>query len=225
MRKAYSLIEAVVAVSILSIVISVATSIIFISSDTENSNKTILIAEGLAVEGLEAMQNIYDTNILKYGEDNKLACAFVEPGQSGEDINVECADPYILYGLPGDKRYYYINRVYETETVSQMLTWDTSTDYSPDSIIDTPVLSPILDPISEKNYRLYTHELCAGSDCSMIYISGEFANEEDGDSPTKYYREILLENADPSIIVTSYVYWTDQTDKIRNVKKQLILSR
>lgn len=212
MRKAYSLIEAVVAIGILSIIISVGVSIIFVSSDTENVNKDLLLGNVLALEGAEAMKNIYYTNVLKYGEENAEDCGFVLPGlvdDEGDPDVSQCTDENKFYEA-GVDRFYRVNRVYQDgpDSGNDILTWELSELPSAQSIIDDGDLDD-----DDSDYRLaVTEDAILG----QIYSEG-------GDTDTKYYREIMVSSDGTTVEMISRVHWILQSGTIRTVESSFSL--
>lgn len=207
-KNGYSLIEAVIAIGLLSTIIGIALSIILLSTGTENVNKDFLLANSLAFEGVEAMKNIYYTNILKYGSENSFECGFVMPGQPGTDIDTECALAEQI-AVDGESRYYRVNRVIDDP--SKILTWDLS-EASPTSVIteDRELTAAASD------YRLSLKYICADDDaCNEENAIFELYNSVEGEVETKYYREVEVTKDGPSTEVTSRVFWFGEDRGLR----------
>lgn len=102
-RAGYSFIEAVVAISILSALIVISLNAITTSADTENINKDFLTAELLAQEGVELINVIYNTNLMKFGLESIDECAFMLPTFTG-DTN-ECHEEGPTNKLTTDNFY------------------------------------------------------------------------------------------------------------------------
>lgn len=67
-KSGETLIEAIVAVSVLLLVMGPASAMIVSSSRTISQNRNDLIAAALAEEGLEIMKNIRDTNMVRFAQ-------------------------------------------------------------------------------------------------------------------------------------------------------------
>jgi len=229
MRDAYSLIEAMIAVSILSIVIAVGTNIIFISADTENINKSMLVADGLATEGIEAVQGFYDTNVLKYGRDSIDICRYTKPSLPGESIDSDCDElpNHLLYGAGTNAIYYSLNRNYNPDFASEMLNWKLGA-FKNESIVDGTSFVNGDEYPDPEDYRLFLHEIKGGDPeetIAKIYVPGSNALETD--LASKYYREVSFElnTINNEVIATSTVYWKDQNNRVKKIRKQLITSK
>jgi len=229
MRKAFSLIEAMVAIGILTIIISVGTNIIFLSADTENVNKSLLIANELALEGVEAVQNIYDTNLLKYGESNKDRCALIDPKMKGEDADTECIEANQLYSSTAHKeKYLLLSRNYTSDKIKDMLTWSVREKGNTSIIADNN-----LGNNNDSKYKLYLYTICSDTPCSAgKYIGQVYAVKGAVDEafnvdpiPTQFYREVMTEYTGDVIQVTALIHWTVENNRIRTIKKSLILNK
>lgn len=219
MRKAYSLVEAVVAVSVLTIIISVGVSIIFVSSDTENTNKDILIGSSLAAEGAEAIKSIYYTNILKFGEDDTGNCALVLP-DAGNDSSVCSYDDYpkkYMY-VDGGSKYFQLSRKYSAGAEgNDLLTWGLFDSARTDSIIADGSLD------DDDDFRLSIRYLCKDAACVDGEIGEIYAH--DGTVPTKFYREIQTRDNGTEIEVLSRVHWVTSSSGIRTAENTFVLTK
>lgn len=83
-RRGESILETVIAMTILAIGISLASTIIGSSLRSINASKNRIIAIGIAREGLEAIRNIRDSNWLKFNS-KKRECWNHNPGPSVSD--------------------------------------------------------------------------------------------------------------------------------------------
>ena len=79
MHKGYTILEAVIALTVLTIAVSVSLNIITSSVDSENLNRDLVIAAQLAEEGVEEMINVYQSNIVKFGAANSVNCGLMMP--------------------------------------------------------------------------------------------------------------------------------------------------
>lgn len=219
MRKAYSLIEAVVAVSVLTIIISVGVSIIFVSSDTESTNKDLLIGNTLAAEGAEAIKAIYYTNILKYGEDDLERCGLMQP-EAPNDASY-CDDPRnYIYKQGGGERYFILNRKFKSdEGTNNLLTWELKQD-------DQRNVSIAADEslLEDKRFRLRTTLLCKSGACKGDGRIGEIYASY-GTTDTKFYREIMTRELADSVQISSRVHWRTLQGNIRTVENSFELPK
>lgn len=223
-RKAYSLVEAMVAVSVLTIIISVGVSIIFVSSETENTNKDLLIGTSLAAEGAEAMKSIYYTNILKFGEDDVDECGLLLPGLA--NIVGNCIDKFKFY-KEGEDRYYRLSRNYfkPSSAENDLLTWSLylPTVGSPLRGVESVVADGLLND-RDSAYRLSINYICEESPCSEDGAIAEIY-DIDGDIPTKFYREILTSDLGTSVLISSRVHWATTDGNIRTVENSFELPK
>ena len=85
MRSAESIIEVIMAIFVVATGSAAATSLVVSAMQSNGLSRDNLIALNLAVEGIEGMRNIRDSNWLKFGF-NKELCWNMQPGK------VECND-------------------------------------------------------------------------------------------------------------------------------------
>ena len=102
-RKGESIIEAVIALTILAIGISMVSTIIGSSLRSINASKNRIIAISIAREGIEAMRNIRDTNWLKFNS-TRRECWNHDPRT---DTCNDASEPilpgeYVIYKEPID---------------------------------------------------------------------------------------------------------------------------
>jgi type II secretory pathway pseudopilin PulG len=208
MNKGYSLIEAVIAVSILAIVISTSLTIILTATETEESNQDFLIGNMLAIEGIERVKNIYYTNALKFGEENMEACSFVHTHLT-DDVE-ECGDPEKQIG---DDSY-----LLEPVQVGNFLNWKL-TNFTGESITIDGLLNP--------SYQLYTKpedaDLSTTNMINMYFPLGEPADEY---TPTEFHREIIISGTDTdNINIVSVVGWLREDGNVRTITNELNLPK
>ena len=98
-KKGETILETIIAMGILAIGITLASSIIGSSLRNINASKNRIIAINIAREGIEAMRNIRDTNWLKFSS-NRRACWNHDPVLDTCDVN----NPNPI--LPGDYLIY-----------------------------------------------------------------------------------------------------------------------
>lgn len=193
-RLGYSMIEAVLAIAVLSIMISVGVSIVFTATDTENTNKDYFIASTLAQEGLEAMRNIYFTNILKYGSENANECAFVMPDDNLDADPDDCGSNLIEDGS------YKLNRFVSSNPIR----WDLILVSDADRMIQEDEL--------DEAYRLYLEPISDIGNIDIYVSDGNSGNE------SKYYREIYVTSDGSNAYIEAVVTWYRSSGVISNLK-------
>lgn len=196
-RKAESLLEVIMALFVVALGSAAATSLVVNAMMSNGYSRDNLIALNLAVEGVESIRNVRDSNWLKFGF-NKSGCWNERPEQAS------CAGQVI-----GDGSY----------TVSL----DTTIMKWVMTALVTPLSNSLSTPITDDPYKLYYRDLHAATDTNGdgnltndpdIYIDAESALGAGGNSGTsKFYRMITIdyEGIDPAIAtemtVTSLVLW------------------
>jgi type II secretory pathway pseudopilin PulG len=201
LKSGYSLIEAVIAVSILAIVISTSLSIILTSTETEEANQDFLIGNMLAVEGAERVKNIYYTNILKFGAENIYDCGFVHTIDTSDVSNCQAnqiLDDTNFLQLTGDLKNFDM--------------WD---------LVSTSE-SMVVDGALNDAFALYSVEVpsnIADSESINIYVP-----YEDGDK-TEFHREIIVNTGVENIEIVSRIGWIREDGKIRTLEANVTLPR
>lgn len=94
-RRGESIVEVIVAVFVVALGSGVATTLIVTALQSNSFSRDNLIGLNLAVEGIEAMRTIRDTNWLRFSS-NKEDCWNMMPDK-GSDID-DCNDPNNLIG-------------------------------------------------------------------------------------------------------------------------------
>jgi len=89
-KKAYSILEAIVAVSIVSMIITISVSVINSSLQSLDENGSNLMATSLAQEGLDYFEQVVQTNKLKFNND--VNCQFNSLGAEGCDTPIGNGD-------------------------------------------------------------------------------------------------------------------------------------
>jgi type II secretory pathway pseudopilin PulG len=172
-RKGYSFIEAIVAISVLSALIVISLNATTSSADTENINKDFLVAELLAQEGIELIWTLYNTNLLKFGEENIEQCAFMLPTFTGNANNCNTS---IIKLDNGNGYIIYNNLLNKNVEVDQFIGINEISD----------------DNAFDERFRLYIHEP------SGMYVNGA---PTAGLTPTKFYRGVFVSTADGTKII------------------------
>ena len=98
-KPAYSLLEAIVAISIVSIIITTSVSVISSSLSSLDENSSNLLATNFAKEAIGYFDRVQQSNRLRYDKDP--ACYFVKLNQNecNEDENNKIADGYYDLGF------------------------------------------------------------------------------------------------------------------------------
>jgi hypothetical protein len=174
-----------------------ATSLVVNAMQSNGYSRDNLIALNLAVEGIESIRNVRDSNWLKFGF-NKSGCWNERPEQAS------CAGVAINDGT------------YTVSLDTTVMKWVMTP-------LVTPLSSSLSTPITDDPYKLYYRDLHAATDTNGdgnltndpdIYIDEESALGSGGNSGTsKFYRMITIDydGIDPTIAtemtVTSLVLW------------------
>ncbi|HMR01042.1 MAG TPA: hypothetical protein PKA32_01510 [Candidatus Gracilibacteria bacterium] len=191
-KTAETLVEVVVAVFVVVMGSAVATTLIVNSMRANSFSKDNLVALNLAVEGLEAVRNIRDTNWMKFGFD-KTNCWNLVPGSG-----------------PGDcsPLYDQIAEGYYTADLNPI-----SYEFDLGSVADSLDLNSASNP--NDSYRLGYVDLTTVAGTQDILITEDtiaglgLTNA----GASKFYREIHIEydTGDPAtgeiMYVTSTVQW------------------
>ncbi len=151
-KLGYSLIEAVIAVTVLSIILVTGISVIVTATQTEATNKNYLIANMLAQEGIEAVKNIYYSNILRFGSENANSCAFVHLTLDSPVDEIDtCGSKFIWAGS------YILKR----DTDSGYLKWLLGSEAEDDDYTGA-VMANTEDDTLNPIYRLYLQNNISG---------------------------------------------------------------
>lgn len=182
-KAAESLIEVIIAVFVVALGSSVATSLVVTSIQSNSFSRDNLIALNLAVEGLEAMRNIRDNNWLRFSFD-KEKCWKKSPKATSCDPTGTAGDITPgKYIVSLDKNY----------------AWDLN---STDKILD-------LDKTDLGNgiFQLKLEQR-AGQN---VYV--QTSSTGSTITPTSFYRMITVVNAPDKINITSTIQWLFQGKK------------
>lgn len=181
-KPAESLVEVVIAVFVVALGSASATSLIVSAVQANGFSKDSLVALNLAVEGIEAMRSVRDTNWIKFGYD-KANCWNVLPGSAP---GVDCTLAANKIGVGAASTYYSADL--------------DPTNYSwslPAGIANALDLSSVLP--TNDSYRLGFVDLNGAGDKDM-YITSNFIGStgfsDSGDS--KFYRMIEISYDDGS---------------------------
>ena len=204
-KSGYSLIEAVIAVSVLAVVISTGLTIILTATSAEETNQDFLIGNMLAIEGAERVQNIYYTNILKFGVENVRECGFV---QTRDTATVDdCAEHVIKNGT-------YLLEPYDS---SSILNWKLTNMLDATMVVGSTLYS---------GFQLYTAPQASDlseTDNFDVYLPS-FGTVPSTYTATEFHREILISGyGTDSIGVTSRVGWLREDGKVRTIRVEVTL--
>lgn len=213
-KKGESLVEVIMAIFIISVGASVATSLIVSALQSNAFSRDNLIALNLAVEGMEAMRSIRDANWLKFSYD-KPNCWNISPNPP---VTV-CDDPL---AKKIDKPRYTV----DLDMTSNQYGWSLT-----DRTSDAPLA--LDNPTGNDNYRLFYYDIntevnsdgVAGADDDkdiLASVSSSISPSTQKKLPdgSRFYRVITLDYpSSQEMNVTSTVQWVSQ-----NVKHEVVLT-
>lgn len=187
-HRAESLIETLTAITVIVIATAAALSVVRMSLRGNDIIGDKVVALNLALEGIEAVRNIRDTNYLRFASN---------PDDCWDALSVDDVDdcPSTEH-LNGDSAYYVLERDLDPGT---MFKWTlVGTDLTTEGQISLYSLD--LDGDSEVDLKLYAQAgLSSGSDYSVL-------SETSG----QYQRLLEVSSADSDYIyLKSTVYWED----------------
>ena len=204
-RKAESLIETLIAITVIVIVSTAATILIRTSMVGNEVIGEKLVALNLALEGVEAVKNIRDTNYLKLASDPDSCWNVIDVDDPADCVPAREIEDYdesgITYFLRRDVRNtpYFSWRLYDAEDLE----------------------------VDGNGYLSLYHYTTGDGDEVPLYlqsgISGGFGFIEDADNSEVFRRLLTFDNDDggaDSFDVTVTVTWT-----IDEVEKSLSLTR
>lgn len=208
LKSGYSLIEAVIAVSILAIMISTGLTIILTASDTEETNNDFLVGNMLAIEGAERVKNIYYTNILKFGSENIAECGFVDT-LATTDVS-QCTANQIADGT-------YVIEPSGASINSWQLRYIGLPTGDEDFLIDGDSL--------DSRFTLYTVEEFSnlGETESINYYKPYNGVPPDNYRSTEFHREILINKTANLVQAVSRVGWIREDGNIRTLDVDITL--
>ncbi len=176
----YTLIEAMIALTVLSTSIIVSISIITSSADSENLNRDLLIGSQLADEGVQIVINLYQTNLLRFGQENITSCALMLPEfDEGPDMCISSGESRIGTG----------NYFVAMEPINNDLIWN----------FDIVGADLIIDDVINEAYKLYIY---TDSNNTSFYTG-----KIDGSTASDFYRNVEIEELDTGININSKVSW------------------
>ncbi len=200
-RAAESLIEVIMAIFVIGVGSTVATSLVMTALQSNLYSRDNLIALNLAEEGLEAVRSVRDANWLRYGSD-KEQCWNMMPKSASN-----CPDPAAATNdviRTGN---------YTVDLDSQKWLWDLT------NVINNPVLNLENQNAAPTNqeYLLYLYDNGINGSNPLYISKNAFHKPEITPKDTKFYRMVSIDykkdgvdvNADDAQImnVTSFVQW------------------
>jgi len=201
-RAADTLIEVMVALFVLTLGSLAATSLVVSSLQANTFSKDSLVAVNLAVEGIEAIRNIRDTNWIKFAYDKENCWLMYPDKQAGDN----CSGANLI-----DTGYYSVDL--NASTYAWELT-QVETDTGTGLNMEDGITS------TEERYQLFYIDINAGVDSDGngganddrdIYVSKAIydsvpAQQVNG---SKFYRAIFadLDGSGERMDVTSLVQW------------------
>lgn len=219
-RCGESLLEVVVAVSMIMIVLAPAGEIFISSMRNTGTNRHAVVAEGLAQEGVEVMRGFAGSNLLKFSPKAEL-CWNTAPGHE----NLDTCETNTIAGDSLSKKAFRLMRNPNTfefglEEVPAGFS-DMSESFRLRQDVETPDNPACTAPNLPEHCSFHT----------SVYFSSidpEFANRG---QPSPFYRALLIEyldlNADSAadniMRVTSIVQYRNGS-KVKTVKLALLLT-
>jgi hypothetical protein len=209
-RKAETLLEVIVAIFILTLGSGAATVLIVSAMRANTFSKDNLIALNLAVEGIEAVRNIRDTNWIKYGFD-KENCWNLSPEQA-----VGACAPYASGDYPVIAAGDYVLDFDTNLSAWRMGSETTALDLSNNAINNDP-------------YQLFkVNFITADSEPDLILSKSQSASDTNRVA-TPYYRMVTIGypagngQGATKMTVTSLVQWR-QGGQIHQIELNSILT-
>ena len=200
-RNAETILEVIISLFVISIGATVTTTLIVNAIASNAYGKNNLIALNLAVEGIEAMRDIRDSNWLKYSYD-KANCWNMLPNPKSAVDKDNCNDVLNLIA-PGN---------YTADLNLQTMKWEMTNVAG--SGLNLPANGPAQP--SDENFRLWFVDL-SGATAKQIYVS-KYVGLTGGITPhtaSQFYRMITVSYsggaafpaAQTNMTVTSLVQW------------------
>lgn len=198
-RPAESLVEVILALFVVSVGAGAATVLIVSSIRANSFSKDNLVALNLAVEGVEAIRNIRDTNWVKFAYD-KENCWYMKPemGSTNSCTNAgnKIADGYYTIDLNPENYSWGLN----------MVPSGSKLDLSTNSTANDDYRLHFLD--INNTDGLDDHDIYVSENTHTSALPPVTPGEE-----SKFYRMVTVEMNDPAkndaMTVTSLVQWRD----------------
>jgi len=198
-KKAYSILEAIVAVSIVSMIITISVSVINSSLQSLDENGSNLMATSLAQEGLDYFEQVVQTNKLKFNNDPNCQFNSLEAEECNTEI--EDGDYDLSWSVTPLKRTLIVSEDSVDNDGNEGFNFDSNKLKVYQKCFDILNLAGN-QPVDE-----------ADPNCFEFYSAENLVNAEsvdDAESPTKFVR--VITKSENTIISKVYFYVVGKTD-------------
>ncbi len=204
-RKADTLVEVIMAIFIVVIGSGAATVLIVSAMQANTFNKDNLIALNLAVEGVEAVRNIRDTNWIKFSFD-KARCWNMHPDSATGD---DCLAPNLI-----EAGAYTVDLL--PDTYSWTLTYEgTPLDLNGNETANYDYKLVFIDLDEEADSNSNGSDL----DDTDLMISREAATMLSPTGETRFYRMVNISYPAPDVMnVESVVQWRTSSPVLHQIR-------
>ena len=197
--RAETLIEVLIALSVIMAVSSITTGVHVTSTRSTANNRNDLIAATLAEEGIELMRNIRDTNFLRFSDDTQ--CWNMKPGETNCTLAASklAAGSSTVWIDPADFSVKFANYNYGINTAD------------------------LNAPGNNDSFKLKLRKLVDPNDPTSgakLYVNNGIA----GDDDSFFYRGLDISYINDSMEVVSTVYYPSATGKVRTVVRATVLT-
>ena len=208
LRAGESFIEVIVAVVVIGMTVIIALNLLLNATSNTSSNRNFLLADNLALEGIEAVSTMISTNILKHGVENANTCwlAYATDTNNALFTADKCAQNKIVQ--PGQATESFLMRGYAIPD----LHWDLNRNTN--QAIDLENLA------NNTPFRLYRATLPPPLDVNYYYT-----NEISNNTPSLFYRSVklALDAGGTRVTATVNVAWKED-GRVRHIEKTASLT-
>lgn len=203
-RVGESLLEAIIAVFVVTTSVTVALSVLTTNVDTTAANKQFLIADNLALEAIEAGNNIIQTNYLRFGVDVNSNCWLVFPQANVN--NDQCDTSLIVEEVDPDYEG-QLQRKYDNTARGPQLKWQLS---EIERTLD-------LAQGDEANKMFTVYE------AKLPNLGSTYYTNESTDNPSGFFRSIRFERIDQKTVnLIAKVQWRQRGRIVTVTKKRTL---
>ncbi len=235
LRRGETLLEVIVAISVLMIVLGPASGLFVASVHTVGQNRNDLVAAALAEEGIEMVRNMRDSNFMQFS--TKVAqCWNAALGTPAAEITIDnCNLPASKIGdesklsTAASKKLQYFRLLFDPATLAWNLA---AVPASPATFLAEPEVTP---PVLAASGDTAIYQLWQDPVTSLYFTTATQGAATPNATPniaTLFYRQIVIEYLDldlapPSAAdamrITSLVQYQNG-GQLRNLKRVLILT-